>query len=208
MPLSSSNGKKYATLDFSQVTEKGLKPLIDALNKNGVTVASVAAPNKAVRKDGVQTKTASLTLQDGQELAFQVNDTGDISAVKLNGRAIPLHVNETLADVARSAGRTAAGNSQKFTDALAKKAQRAVSADLSKKPAVKSTAQQIKEVQEQTTAARARISDVIVQQASRQMKNDAVKAQIEKARVQLTQSQATGTQLEQQLRDLEKQANV
>ncbi|HCU2156194.1 TPA: odaE, partial [Escherichia coli] len=80
---------KYATVDFDQVNEKGLKPLIAAINKTGVTVIEVDSSNRATTKDGVKVKTAKLVLNDGQILAIQVNDTGDISSVKLNGKAIP-----------------------------------------------------------------------------------------------------------------------
>lgn len=79
---------KYATVDFDQVNEKGLKSLIAAINKTGVTVIEVDSSNRATTKDGVKVKTAKLVLNDGQILAIQVNDTGDISSVKLNGKAI------------------------------------------------------------------------------------------------------------------------
>ncbi|MCQ6679058.1 hypothetical protein NO393_24330 [Escherichia coli] len=80
---------KYATVDFDQVNEKGLKSLIAAINKTGVTVIEVDSSNRATTKDGVKVKTAKLVLNDGQILAIQVNDTGDISSVRLNGKAIP-----------------------------------------------------------------------------------------------------------------------
>ncbi|EBF2947897.1 odaE, partial [Salmonella enterica] len=82
-------GNKYATVDFDQINEKGLKSLITAINKTGTTVLEVESSNRATTKDGVKVKTAKLVLQDGQMLTIQVNDTGDISSVKLNGRVIP-----------------------------------------------------------------------------------------------------------------------
>lgn len=208
MSLVSKNGKSYASLDFSQITEKGLKPLIDALNRNNVTVIQTTASNKATRKDSIQVKQATITLQDGQELLFQVNDTGDISMVKLNGKVIPVHIGESIADVARSAGTAAARNSKKFTDALAAKAKRAISADLNKKASVKSTAQQIQEVKGQladkqtsNTALKEQIKGVSSQK-------DKLSARIEQAKTELAQEKSTGTQLEMQLKELEKTLNV
>ncbi|EDQ7094659.1 odaE, partial [Salmonella enterica subsp. arizonae] len=82
-------GNKYATVDFDQINGKGLKSLITAINKTGTTVLEVESSNRATTKDGVKVKVAKLVLQDGQVLTIQVNDTGDISSVKLNGRVIP-----------------------------------------------------------------------------------------------------------------------
>ena len=204
----SAGGSKSATLNFDQITEQGIRPLVTALTRNGVTVSNIEASNRVVRKDGVQTKVAALTLGDGQELAFQVNDTGDISAIKLNGKVIPVHNTDTLAQIAQSAARTASNNSQKFTDALAKKAQRAVVADQSKKPVVKSIAQQIQEAKAQLTVTQGQISSLKTQADSAQKTADSVTAQIGKAKDTLTTEQAKGAQLAEQLRQLEKQPNA
>lgn len=204
----SNSGTKSAILKFDQVTEQGIRPLITALTRNGVTISNVVASNRATRKDGVQTKLATLTLSDGQELAFQVNDTGDISSIKLNGKVIPVHNTDTLAQIAQSAARTASNNSKKFTDAIAKKAQRAVIADQNKKPAVKSIAQQIQEAKSQLTVAQGQITSLKAQADTAQKQADSVTSQIGKAKDTLTAEQSRGAQLAEQLRQLEKQPNA
>lgn len=208
MPLASKNGKNYAVLDFSQITEKGIQPLIDALNRNKVTVIQVAATNKAARRDNVLTKQAKITLQDGQELLFQVNDTGDISAVKLNGKVIPVHIGESLADVARAAGSAAAFNSTKFTDALAKKARRAVESDISKKPSVKSTAQKIQDAKKEVAEKGSAISSLNDQIKASASLKDKLNMRLQQAQTELTQEKATSSQLEQELNELEKTVNA
>lgn len=138
------NGKKYATVDFDQVNDKGLKGLVAAINKAGVTVIEVDSSNRAVSKDGVKVKTAKLILQDGQVLAIQVNDTGDISSVKLNGKVIPNAQSPDIKSLGALMGRAARSNSLKFQKSLAAKAKR-VANPVDKKPAVKSNFQRLQE---------------------------------------------------------------
>ena len=103
---------KYATVDFDQVNEKGLKSLIAAINKTGVTVIEVDSSNRATTKDGVKVKTAKLVLNDGQILAIQVNDTGDISSVRLNGKAIPNAQSPDIKTLGTVMGQAARKNSR------------------------------------------------------------------------------------------------
>jgi len=204
-----AGGSKSAVLNFDQVTEQGIRPLTTALTRNGLVISNVSATNRATRKDGIQTKLATLALSDGQELAFQVNDTGDISSIKLNGKVIPVHSTDTLAQIAQSAARTATNNSKKFTDALAKKAQRAVVADQNrKKPAVKSIAQQIQEAKAKLETSRGQATSLKAQTETVLKSANTVMSQIAKAQSQLTTEQSKGAQLAEQLRQLEKQPNA
>ena len=133
---------KYATVDFDQVNEKGLKSLIAAINKTGVTVIEVDSSNRATTKDGVKVKTAKLVLNDGQILAIQVNDTGDISSVRLNGKAIPNAQSPDIKTLGTVMGQAARKNSAKFQKSLIAKAKR-VANPVDKKPAVKSNFQRL-----------------------------------------------------------------
>lgn len=138
---------KYATVDFDQVNEKGLKSLIAAINKTGVTVIEVDSSNRATTKDGVKVKTAKLVLNDGQILAIQVNDTGDISSVRLNGKAIPNAQSPDIKTLGTVMGQAARKNSAKFQNSLIAKAKR-VANPVDKKPAVKSNFQRLQEAKQ------------------------------------------------------------
>ena len=138
---------KYATVDFDQVNEKGLKSLIAAINKTGVTVIEVDSSNRATTKDGVKVKTAKLVLNDGQILAIQVNDTGDISSVRLNGKAIPNAQSPDIKTLGTVMGQAARKNSAKFQKSLIAKAKR-VANPVDKKPAVKSNFQRLQEAKQ------------------------------------------------------------
>ncbi|MDE9590809.1 hypothetical protein KKJ23_25045, partial [Xenorhabdus bovienii] len=94
-------GKKYTGLNYDQLNEKGLKKLTTVLANIDCKIVKLVAADTARKKDGIPTKTFSLHTEDGQEMAIQVNDTGDISAVKLNGKIIPFTSPSSIPDLAR-----------------------------------------------------------------------------------------------------------
>lgn len=202
--MHSSNGKQYALLDFAQVNEKGLKPLIDALSKEGLTVENVAASNRAAKQNGIAVKTAVLRFQDQQELKVAVNDSGDLVSFKLNGKSIPVQHAETLAKVASALAPTVKQNSQKFTDGLAKKAKRLIDTS-DNRTAVKSNVQRLKEARDRRDTLAAGVKTLTDTNTKSQAQAASIKQRIEAEQTRYNTALAQTSQLQDQLKALESQ---
>ncbi|HHX8240134.1 TPA: odaE [Enterobacter asburiae] len=194
-------GNKYATVDFDQVNEKGLKSLIAAINKTGATVLEVDSSNRATTKDGVKVKTAKLVLQDGQLLSIQVNDTGDISSVKLNGRVIPNAQSPDVKTLGTVMGRAVQNNSVKFRKSLAAKAKR-VANPVDKKPAVKSSFQQLQEAKDRNAQLTQNYRSIQNQVAVSQQVITDLRGRIDKETARLNNARAKNTELKTRLKQL------
>ncbi|EHK0699911.1 odaE [Salmonella enterica] len=194
-------GNKYATVDFDQVNEKGLKGLVAAINKTGATVLEVDSSNRATTKDGVKVKTAKLVLQDGQVLAIQVNDTGDISSVKLNGRVIPNAQSPDVKSLGTIMGRAAQNNSMKFRQSLAAKAKR-VANPVDKKPAVKSSFQQLQEAKDRNAQITNNYRSIQNQIAVSQQAITDLLARRDKETARLNNAKAKNIELKSRLKQL------
>ncbi|EBZ5074366.1 odaE [Salmonella enterica] len=200
--LTSKNGKKYAQVNFDQVTEKGLKPFLDALKKAGLTVENVAASNRVTKKNGLNVKTAILRFEDGQELQTEINDSGDFSGFKLNGKPIPAVHADTLSKIADSLATTVKQNAKKFSESLARKAKRVIDIS-STKPAVKSNVQRLKEAKDRRDKLNKNVQTLqeTVNTATKQ-KSDLTQ-RVQDAQTRLTTAKAVTAQLEDQLKKLE-----
>uniref|UniRef100_A0A7M2QPL7 Defence against restriction A N-terminal domain-containing protein n=1 Tax=feces metagenome TaxID=1861841 RepID=A0A7M2QPL7_9ZZZZ len=194
-------GNKYATVDFDQVNEKGLKSLIAAINKTGATVLEVDSSNRATTKDGVKVKTAKLVLQDGQLLTIQVNDTGDISSVKLNGRVIPNAQSPDVKTLGAVMGRAAQNNAVKFRKSLAAKAKR-VANPVDKKTAVKSSFQQLQEAKDRNAQLTQNYRSIQNQVAVSQQVITDLRGRMDKETARLNNAQAKNTELKTRLKQL------
>ncbi|HDT4319402.1 TPA: odaE [Klebsiella aerogenes] len=194
-------GNKYATVDFDQVNEKGLKGLVVAINKTGATVLEVDSSNRATTKDGIKVKTAKLILQDGQVLAIQVNDTGDISSVKLNGRVIPNAQSADIKSLGGVMGRAAQNNALKFRKSLAAKAKR-VANPVEKKPAVKSSFQQLQEAKDRNAQVTANYRSIQNQVEVSQQTITDLRARMDNETARLNNAKAKNTELKTRLKQL------
>lgn len=192
---------KYATVDFDQVNEKGLKGLVAAINKTGATVLEVDSSNRATTKDGVKVKTAKLVLQDGQVLAIQVNDTGDISSAKLNGRVIPNAQSPDVKSLGAVMGRAAQNNALRFRKSLAAKAKR-VANPVDKKPAVKSSFQQLQEAKDRNAQITNNYRSIQNQVAVSQQAITDLRARMDKETARLNNAKAKNTELKSRLKQL------
>ena len=200
--LSSQNGKSYAQLDFTLITEKGLKPLTDALNKNGVKIENIAASNRATKKNGLSVKTATLRAQDGQEIQIEVNDSGDFSGFKLNGKPIPTVQTETIAKIASSLATAVKKNSKKFNESLARKAKRVIDTS-GTKPAVKSNVQRLKEAKTRTKEIADSVQELQAIVTSTTKQKAEMSQRVQDAQNRLSSAKALTTQLQDQLKKLE-----
>ncbi|EIM1710154.1 hypothetical protein JFQ88_004048 [Aeromonas dhakensis] len=128
----SQNRATYFTLDFGNVTEKGLKKLIDAFRKSGQTVANVEATNRVIKKDRLATKKFTFRFENGQSITCAVGDQGDIIETKLNATIIPVKAMETVNGYAKEVSQKMQANQARFDKSLAQKTKRVVDTSATK----------------------------------------------------------------------------
>lgn len=191
---------KHYLLDYSQLNEKGLAPLVKAIGTGGFNVAKVIPAGTSRKKDGIATKTFSLVGEDEQIMQVQVNDTGDISGVKLNGKNMPFQHSETINNVGDALARLFSGTATAFEKALAKKLAKAATSASdtgTKGPAVKSNSQLLSEEKARRDAAK---TDVVASQAELSATQTTVDKQQSLAQ-QLSQQLVTEQSLTKQLKE-------
>lgn len=194
----SQNGKKYAVLNFDQVTELGLKELTTAIGKSGIPVVEVNASNRATKKDNITVKTADLMMEDGQKLTIQINDSGDLSGVKLNSKVLAFQHSNSIADLGLQLSKAVEGNSQKFQDSIARAAKRALKTS-DQKPAVKSTAQRLQEAQDRNKTAKSNVQAAQKSLSTYQATSNTLQTTLEKQKRRLTSAQSQEADLQQQI---------
>jgi hypothetical protein len=142
-----SNSKEYTLLKFDELNEKGLSKLTKEIGKDGYEIAKVIPAGKARQKDGILTRTFTLIGMDEQVMEIQVNDTGDISGIRLNGKATPYKPVKTQAALAQTIADLFNRGATAFQKALARKMARAAKKNSDgtdkKRKGVKSNAQQL-----------------------------------------------------------------
>lgn len=205
--LNSKNGNQYHLFDFANLNERGLMPLKKAIERNGVEIAKVSPAGTARRKDGVAMRTFGLKFMDEQEVSVQVNETGDVSAINLNKKAVPYTGAKNLSELAKVIASAIQANSVAFAKSLARKLARAEKPQggQAKKPGVKSNAQRLAEQSERIDAAKASIVTAQQFYAEREQNAVATKKQIESAQTELKSEQARNRQLKGELESLQGQ---
>lgn len=128
----SQNRATYFTLDFGNITEKGLKKLIDAFRKAGQTVANVDATNRVIKKDRLATKKFAFRFENGQSITVTVGDQGDIIETKLNATIIPVKSMDTMTGYAKEVGQKMQANQVRFDKSLARKTKQVVDTSATK----------------------------------------------------------------------------
>lgn len=204
-----SNPKTYVLLNFDELNEKGLAKLKKAIVTSGYEIAKITGAGTARKKDGVPTKTFNLTGMDEQVMTVQVNDSGDISGLKLNGKNVPFTHVTTIAELGRTLAALFKKGSTAFQKALARKmARAAASKDDTPQPkrGVKSSVQLLAEVRQQRDAYKAGITETKAK--ANQLTRDANAAQknADSLQTELNQEQALTRQLKEQIAQLEEAA--
>lgn len=205
MNLKSQNKNQYAVLDFEQINEKGLKPLITAINKGtGPDIASVEASNKAVKKDGIPTKTAVLRFDDQQELKMLVNDTGDISTLTLNGKKVPVPEAKTITALGKAISGAAVQAAPAFAKSMTKKLQ-AVMRKAADRPAVKSNIQRLQEAKTTAGVAQANVDVLKTAMGKEQTRQAQTLTQVSQEKARLESERAITRTLKEKIANLEAQ---
>lgn len=142
----SQNKKQYFTVNFDQVTEAGLKDLIQSFMKAKAKVVEVVASNRKEKKDGQHQKRVQLIFSNGQSVRIAIGDQGDVIQTKLNNSIIPISSAATSDIYARDVVMAMEKNQPTFEKALARKAAAAIKDTSDVKPASRPLAARIEEV--------------------------------------------------------------
>jgi len=204
-----SNPKNYVLLNFDELNDKGLAKLKKAIVTSGYEIAKITGAGTARKKDGVPTKTFSLTGMDEQVMTVQVNDSGDIFGLKLNGKNVPFTHVTTIAELGRTLAALFKKGSTAFQKALARKmARAAASKDDTSQPkrGVKSSVQLLAEVRQQRDAYKAGITETKAKADQLTRDADAAQKNADSLQTELNQEQALTRQLKEQIAQLEEAA--
>ncbi|HHT1357262.1 TPA: hypothetical protein ACTYC5_004887 [Enterobacter hormaechei] len=201
---------EYVQLKFEELNEKGLTKLTKAMAKAGYEVAKVIPAGKSRKKDGIATRTFTLIGLDEQVMDVQVNDTGDISGIRVNGKTSPYQPVKSISALAQSLSALFKRGATAFQKALARKMARAAKKNLNgsdkKSPGIKSNAQQLADAKSKRDA----VSDDIQQVKTRlgvvQTNTDNAMTEAEKVKAALNQETARTRQLKEEIAQLEEVA--
>lgn len=201
---------EYVQLKFDELNEKGLAPLTKAMAKAGYEVAKVVPAGKARKKDGISIRTVTLIGMDEQVMEIQVNDTGDISGIKLNGKISPYQPVKSVRALAQSLSALLKRGATTFQKALARKMARAAKKNLDgsekKGTGIKSNAQQLLDAKSYRDAVNEDIQQGRVRLSVVQTNSDNAMAEAEKVKAALSQETARTRQLKEEIAKLEEVA--
>lgn len=206
--LTSKNGNQYHVLDFNNLNERGLTPLKKAVERAGADIAKIVPAGTARRKDGIAMRTFLFKANDEQEVSVQVNETGDVSAINLNKKAVPYTGAKSLNDLAKTIADAIKANAAVFAKSLARKLARAVKPDAgTKRAGVKSNAQRLAEQKSRIEAANANIITAQNTYQEREAAMSTLRGKVENVKTTLKSEQARSRQLKGELELLEKGNN-
>jgi len=139
------NKKVYATFDFDNFSEQGLKAFVRALKQRDQKVVTLNASNRKTKKDGLFTKKAVLFFDNSQRAEIVIGDLGDIVSLKLNGKATPFGQPKTDKEFAKNLASLLKRGQEAFDQSLAKKL-KAVKVDTAIKPAARTNKAKLAQV--------------------------------------------------------------
>lgn len=77
-------------IDYTKFDEPGLKPVVSAFEKAGVSVLKTEGDNKQKRVKGQPTKQATIFFQDGQQVTMLATPANVVYQWLLNGKIVPV----------------------------------------------------------------------------------------------------------------------
>ena len=149
-------------IDFDRFNEIGLKPIIRRLEKGGLEVASVDANNRGRRESGFLVKAAKIIFDSGQVLLLKAKAGGSIYQARLNNKVLAVKHVDNLDKAMKEIVDYVKRNEPAYERAQKRKAARAAkqAVKLQMKTAVKTTANQLKQYQEQMTGLTSEIQEL------------------------------------------------
>lgn len=200
--LISRNGKKYFTLDYGNLTEKGLAKLIREFNKGEQKITDVAATNRQRRVDGQPTKTAKFYFTGAQTVSILVGFDGDVIQTKLNGTVIPVAKMDSERNFAAEVLSKLEGNQLKFEKSLARKLKKVDKEEADTKPAARSIKKRLQEAKAAYDAARDN-TDTLKETLAEQAKAvDSSRSELATVTAAIKQEEATQSTLAEQIKAL------
>lgn len=202
-PRFSQNKANYFTLDFDNITEKGLKKLIEAFGKNKQKVAEVEATNRIVRKDRLATKKFLLRFEKGQSITVTVGDQGDIVETRLNSTVLPVKSLNTMDAYAKEVSGKVVSNQLRWDKSVARKViKKVVPTDTDKKPAGKSIQARLIQAKAANATAQANVTAIQGRLNELQSRQATSTAELDAMRKKLDAERATTNDLIQQIESL------
>ena len=168
----SRNKRQYFTLDFSNVTERGLQPLIKAITKTGQQVVEVNATNRTAKRAGLATKSAKVILASGQTVTVRIGQDGDIAQTLLGRTVIPVQAARTADDWAKDTVKHVQANQARFDKALARRLK---------------TAKDTSEVKPASRSLKARTAEATTARNTERTNVESLQAQISKKETVITE---------------------
>lgn len=190
----------YVVVDFDNVTAKGLKSLLDALKRDGETVAEVEATNRKTKKDGLYIKRAKLVFENGQVITLFIGDQGDIYQMTMNGTRQPVPDATTERALAKELVTRLRKNQDKFDKSQLKKAAR-VKSTATNKPISRSLKARVTEARQQLSQLNSQVTDFNSTLSQRQGELSVAQSDEAKLRAQLDAEKADTKQLKEQLQN-------
>lgn len=199
----------YVLLNYDELNEKGLSRLTKEIAKSGYEIAKVVPAGKGRKKDGIMTRTFSLVGTDEQVMDIQVNDTGDISGIKLNGKVVPFKPVKSISALGKSLADLFNRGASAFQKSLARKMARAAKSQgggEKKRTGVKSNAQQLAEAKASRDAIREDIEQANAKIALTQENANKATKEAESIKAELNHEVAQTRQLKEEIARLEEAA--
>lgn len=201
-----SNKNNYVLLNYDELNEKGLAKLVKEISKGCYKIARVIPASNGRKKDGIMTRTFTLIGIDEQTMEVQVNDTGDISGIKLNGKTVPFKPVKTMSALGQSLAALFNRGATSFQKSLARKLARAaknIDDGNKKRQGVKSNAQKLAEAKESRDALREDIANANDKLSKLQSKSDKVMQDTGNVKAALSQEVAKTRALKEEIARLE-----
>ncbi len=202
-----SSTKGYVLLPFDELNEKGLDRLKKAISKAGYEVVKITPAGPARRKDGIPVKTFGMKGIDEQEMQVQVNDTGDISGLKLNGKNVPYTPVKTMAELGKTLADLFKKSSSAFQKSLSRKLARAAKKDTDKNQpstskGIKSRVQMLSDARARRDVLKEGIATVTQKVAALSEESNLTQKDQDNTQAELTMEVAKTKQIQEQIAQL------
>lgn len=190
----------YVVVDFDNVTEKGLKPLIDGLKRAGQTVESVEATNRKTRRDGLYVKKAKLVFENGQSITLFIGDQGDIYQMTVNGKKHPVPSVKSERELSRELAKILESGQARFDKSQQKKAGN-VKSTAASKPITRSLKKRAEEARSQIAELNTRKAEINETLSAKRSTLSDLSGEVERLKAKLEAEKAETSQLKQQINE-------
>lgn len=191
----------YVVVDYDNVTERGLKSLVDALKRAGEPVTDIQADNKPKRKDSQRVKQAKFFFENGQTMTLFIGSEGDIYQLQLNSTKQPLPDATSERELAKDMTNMLNRNQAKFDKQQARKANKAVKDTSTSKPLTRSVSKRLDEAKASLSALQENQSAITSSLEAANTQSASMDSEIERLTAELAAEKAETKDLEKQIEE-------